>query len=219
MYITEGSPYQWNQPLYGPPESDRFCRVGGDAIQLEVIYGGGSKQQQLAGLRKKPRIVAATPGRLIEFLEETLFYFNFLLNELVWEGNCVNTEGVRWKMYETCTMCRYSKRSSVACHLASSAPCRTSSAWCVNSMAVFASKKYPLWNTWSMVSGDFIWFHQTSLSKLDIQIVSKPLKEEDTLFASHWHLACVHARHPWNDRSLSQTKQVQCTSTCWILIL
>ena len=61
--------------LEPPPESDRFCRAGGDAIQLEVIYGGGSKQQQLAGLRKKPRIVAATPGRLIEFLEETFVLF------------------------------------------------------------------------------------------------------------------------------------------------
>lgn len=71
--------------LEPPPESDRFCRAGGDAIQLEVIYGGGFKQQQLAGLRKKPRIVAATPGRLIEFLEETSFLFR--------EG-----EAVRWNM-------------------------------------------------------------------------------------------------------------------------
>ncbi|CAL1141209.1 unnamed protein product [Cladocopium goreaui] len=49
--------------------SERFCRAG-DALELEVIYGGGSKQQQLAGLRKKPTILAATPGRLLEFLEE-----------------------------------------------------------------------------------------------------------------------------------------------------
>ena len=37
-----------------------------------MIYGGGSKQQQLAGLRKKPTILAATPGRLLEFLEDHL---------------------------------------------------------------------------------------------------------------------------------------------------
>lgn len=50
-------------------QSERFCRAG-DALELEVIYGGGSKQQQLAGLRKKPTILAATPGRLLEFLED-----------------------------------------------------------------------------------------------------------------------------------------------------
>ena len=70
-------------------------------------------------------------------------------------------------------------------HLAASAPCRTSSAWSVNSMAVFAYKSTLCETPESVVSGGFIWFHQTSPSEFDIQIVSKPLKEEDTLFASH----------------------------------
>lgn len=49
-------------------EAERFCRAS--ALQLEVIYGGGSKQQQLAGLRKLPSVLVATPGRLLEFLED-----------------------------------------------------------------------------------------------------------------------------------------------------
>ena len=57
--------------LVPPAQSERFCRAG-DALELEVIYGGGSKQQQLAGLRKKPTILAATPGRFLEFLEDHL---------------------------------------------------------------------------------------------------------------------------------------------------
>lgn len=48
-------------------EAERFCRAS--AVQLEVVYGGGSKQQQLAGLRKLPSVLVATPGRLLEFLE------------------------------------------------------------------------------------------------------------------------------------------------------
>lgn len=75
------------------------------------------------------------------FWRRPLFYFNFLLNELVWEGNCVNTEGVRWKMYEIMYNVQIFQEE-LCCnhHLAASAPCRTSSAWSVNSMAVFAYK-------------------------------------------------------------------------------
>ena len=92
-------------------------------------------------------------------------------------------------------------------HLASSAPCRTSSAWSVNSMAVFAWKKYPLWNTWI---GGFRWFHLVS-SNIPFQVwysnCEQTFEGRGYSFRIPWHLACVHAPHPWNDRSLSQTKQ------------
>ncbi|CAE7217138.1 unnamed protein product [Symbiodinium natans] len=48
--------------------AERFCKT--TQILLETIYGGASKAEQLAGLRKMPAVVVATPGRLIEFLEE-----------------------------------------------------------------------------------------------------------------------------------------------------
>ena len=97
-------------------------------------------------------------------------------------------------MYETCTVYRYSKRSSVATitllllHLAELPRPGLSIQW------QFLPEKSTLCETpESVVSGGFIWFHQTSPSKFDIQIVSKPLKEEDTLFASHgtWRVSML----------------------------
>ena len=78
----------------------------------------------------------------------------------MWEGNGVNTEGVRWKMYETCRAYRYSKRSSVACHLADLPLPGVSIQW------QFLPTKVPLWNTWI---GGFRWFHLVS-SNIPFQV-------------------------------------------------
>eukprot|EP00746_Dinoflagellata_sp_MGD_P120976 gnl/MRDRNA2_/MRDRNA2_56305_c0_seq1.p1 gnl/MRDRNA2_/MRDRNA2_56305_c0~~gnl/MRDRNA2_/MRDRNA2_56305_c0_seq1.p1 ORF type:complete len:575 (-),score=117.68 gnl/MRDRNA2_/MRDRNA2_56305_c0_seq1:9-1733(-) len=47
-------------------EAERFYQA---EIKVQAVYGGAPKQEQLAGLRARPQLVAATPGRLNDFLE------------------------------------------------------------------------------------------------------------------------------------------------------
>merc|ERR1712113_1142182 len=48
-------------------EVERFKRSSN--LKVTAVYGGAPKAPQLAGLRARPQIVVATPGRLTDLLE------------------------------------------------------------------------------------------------------------------------------------------------------
>ena len=53
--------------LHGPYRCDKFG--GSSQIKNTCVYGGAPKRHQEMELRKGVEIVIATPGRLIDFLE------------------------------------------------------------------------------------------------------------------------------------------------------
>jgi ATP-dependent RNA helicase RhlE len=62
---------------------ESFMQIGRQVgLKTEVVIGGASSHSQIRGLRKKPHVVIATPGRLIDHLDQGHYNLN-LVNTVI----------------------------------------------------------------------------------------------------------------------------------------